>query len=129
MKKKILILFTLLIVSLFVGYNYIYKSHRNIAVEKAEYIVSVNGLVDDFNQNDSLSNVKYLDKTIDLKGRITNIDLSSNSIMIDDKMNVIFTDSIPKNISENQTINVKGRFIGYDDILEEFKMDQVSIIN
>jgi hypothetical protein len=49
--------------------------------------------------------------------------------MIDDKMNVIFTDSIPKNISENQTINVKGRFIGYDDILEEFKMDQVSIIN
>jgi hypothetical protein len=129
MKKKILILFTLLIVSLFVGYNYIYKNHRNIAVEKAEYIVSVNGLVDDFNQNDSLSNVKYLDKTIDLKGRITNIDLSSNSIMIDDKMNVIFTDSIPKNISENQTINVKGRFIGYDDILEEFKMDQVSIIN
>lgn len=129
MKKKILILFTLLIVSLFVGYNYIYKSHRNIAVEKAEYIVSVNGLVDDFNQNDSLSNVKYLDKTIDLKGRITNIDLSSNSIMIDDKMNVIFTDSIPKNISENQTINVKGRFIGYDDILKEFKMDQVSIIN
>lgn len=129
MKKKILILFTLLIVSLFVGYNYIYKSHRNIAVEQAEYIVSVNGLVDDFNQNDSLSNVKYLDKTIDLKGRITNIDLSSNSIMIDDKMNVIFTDSIPKNISENQTINVKGRFIGYDDILEEFKMDQVSIIN
>jgi predicted transcriptional regulator len=129
MKKKILILVTLLIFSLFIGYNYIYKSHRNIAVEKAEYIVSVHGLVEDFNQSDSLSINKYLDKTIDLKGRITNIDLSSNSIMIDDKMNVIFTDSIPKNISENQTINVKGRFIGYDDLLEEFKMDQVSIIN
>ena len=129
MKKKILILATLLIVSLFIGYKYIYKSHRNIAFEKTEYIVSVHGLVEDFNQSDSLSNNKYLDKTIDLKGRITNIDLSSNSIMIDDKMNVIFADSIPKNISENQMINVKGRFIGYDDLLEEFKMDQVSIIN
>ena len=127
MKKKILIGLILLAVLAFGVYKYMYKSHRDISSEEANYSVTVSSLNEEFKQSDSVTLVKYRDKTINLKGKITSIDVINKSIVIDEKMNAIFMDSIPKNILLNQNINVKGRFIDYDDLLEEFKMDQVTI--
>jgi len=108
-------------------YKYIYKSHRDISSEEANYAVTVSSLNNEFKQSDSLTLIKYRDKTINLSGKISSIDAASKSIVIDEKMNAIFSDSIPKSIQLNQSISLKGRFIDYDDLLEEFKMDQVSI--
>ena len=128
MKKKILISLIVLVVLAFGIYKYIYKSHRDISSEEANYTVTVSSLNTEFKQSDSLTLIKYRDKTINLSGKITNIDAANKSIVIDEKMNAIFMDSIPKTIALNQAIRVKGRFIDYDDLLEEFKMDQVSIL-
>lgn len=127
MKKKILIGLIVLVVLVFGAYKYVYKSHRDISSEEANYNVTVSSLNNEFKQSDSLTLIKYRDKTINLSGKITNIDVASKSIVIDEKMNAVFTDSFPKSIKVNQTVSVKGRFIDYDDLLEEFKMDQVSI--
>ena len=108
-------------------YKYIYQSHRDISSEEASYTVTVSSLNDEFKQSESLTLNKYRNKTINLKGKISSIDAASNSIVIEEKMNAVFIDSLPKNIQLNQPISVKGRFIDYDDLLEEFKMDQVSI--
>ena len=35
---------------------------------------------------------------------------------------------ILEEIEKGQTITIKGRFIGYDELLDEFKMDQASLI-
>ena len=128
MRKKIIIGVIVLLVLIFGAYNYIYKSHRDISSEEANYTVTVSSLNIEFKQSDSLTLIKYRDKTINLSGKITNIDIANKSIVIDEKMNAIFIDSIPKTIALNQAIRVKGRFIDYDDLLEEFKMDQVSIL-
>ena len=127
MKKKILIGLIVLVVLVFGAYKYVYKSHRDISSEEANYNVTVSSLNNEFKQSDSLTLIKYRDKTINLSGKITNIDIANKSIVIDEKMNAVFTDSIPKSIQLDQTVTVKGRFIDYDDLLEEFKMDQVSI--
>jgi len=108
-------------------YKYIYKSHRDISSEEANYTVTVLSLNNEFKQSDSLTLIKYRDKTIALTGKVSSIDAASKSIVIDEKMNAIFSDSIPKSVQLNQSISLKGRFIDYDDLLEEFKMDQVSI--
>ena len=128
MKKKISIGLMVVIVLIFGVYNYIYQDHRNISSEEANYSVSVASLINELHINDSLTLKKYRDKTIELSGKITTIDKSTNSIVVDEKMNAVLTDSIPKNIKINQSIKIKGRFIDYDDLLEEFKMDQVSIL-
>ena len=128
MKKKILISLIVLVVLAFGIYKYIYKSHLDISSEEANYTVTVSSLNTEFKQSDSLTLIKYRDKTINLSGKITNIDAANKSIVIDEKMNAIFMDSIPKTLALNQAIRVKGRFIDYDDLLEEFKMDQVSIL-
>lgn len=128
MKKKIIIGFVILVVLVFGIFKYIYKSHRDISSEEANFTVTVSSLNNEFKLSDSLTLIKYRDKTINLSGKVSSIDAASKSIVIDEKMNAVFTDSLPNGIQLNQPISIKGRFIDYDDLLEEFKMDQVSIL-
>ena len=127
MRKKIAICLIVVAVLAFGIYKYVYKSHRDISSEEANFTVTVSSLNNEFKQSDSLTVIKYRDKTIALSGKVTSMDAVSKSIVIDEKMNAVFTDSFPKSLKLNQAISVKGRFIDYDDLLEEFKMDQVSI--
>ncbi len=128
MKKKALIIISILLVSGFVIYKYAYKAHRDIATEKADFSITVQNLQDEFTNNDSLSNIKYADKTIEIYGKITTIDLATKSIVIDDKLFAISSEKITKPLLLQQEIKIKGRLLGYDDLLEEFRMDQMSII-
>lgn len=127
MKKKLLIFGVFIIFGGFLLYNYIYKEHRNIADETESFVVTVVGLKEDYSKNDSLANVKYLDKTIVIYGKITSIDLSNKMLMIDTSLAAVIKDNNVE-LKQNDSIKLKGRFIGYDDLLEEFKMDECSII-
>lgn len=111
----------------FLLYNYIYKEHRNIANETESFVVTVVDLKEDFSKNDSLANAKYLDKTIVIYGKITSMDLSNKMLMIDTSLAAVIKDNNVE-LKQNDSIKLKGRFIGYDDLLEEFKMDECSII-
>lgn len=127
MKKKLLIFGVFIIFGGFLLYNYIYKEHRNIANETESFVVTVVDLKEDYSKNDSLANVKYLDKTIVIYGKITSIDLSNKMLMIDTSLAAVIKDNNVE-LKQNDSIKLKGRFIGYDDLLEEFKMDECSII-
>lgn len=127
MKKKMLIFVVFVIFGGFLLYNYIYKEHRNIANETESFVVTVVDLKEDFSKNDSLANAKYLDKTIVIYGKITSMDLSNKMLMIDTSLAAVIKDNNVE-LKQNDSIKLKGRFIGYDDLLEEFKMDECSII-
>lgn len=109
-------------------YFYAYKGHRDIASEDADFELTVSSLAKEFSENDSLANLKYADKTIQLHGKVSSIDLPSHTIIIDEKLSAIFTDSVLPKINLQEPIKIKGRFVGYDDLLEEFKVDQVTKI-
>lgn len=127
MKKKLLIFGFFIIFSGILLYNYIYKEHRNIANEEESFVVSVIDLKHDYLKNDSIANAKYLDKTIIIYGKITSMDLSNKMLMIDTSLSAVIKDTNLK-LKQNDSIKMKGRFIGYDDLLEEFKMDECSVI-
>lgn len=127
MKKKLLIFVVFVIFGGFLLYKYIYKEHRNIANETESFVVTVVDLKEDFSKNDSLANAKYLDKTIVIYGKITSMDLSNKMLMIDTSLAAVIKDNNVE-LKQNDSIKLKGRFIGYDDLLEEFKMDECSII-
>lgn len=128
MRKKILLLILVLIVGGAGFYFYMYKGHRDIASESVDFSLTVANLQKEFTENDSLSNLKYADKTIDIYGKTTSIDLEHHTIVIDEKVSAVFKDSILPKIKLQAPIKIKGRFVGYDDLLEEFKVDQVSIV-
>lgn len=129
MKKVIIIVFSVVIVVAIGLYFYTYQDHRDIATEKATYSLTLSEMQNEFKSNDSLFNAKYADQTIEIYGKITALDLENKSFVLEDKITVNFLDSISGNNQISDAIYIKGRYVGYDDLLEEFKMDQAIIIN
>ncbi|MGK4567423.1 OB-fold protein [Flavobacterium sp. 3HN19-14] len=129
MKKKIILIAVFVIAVAASVYLYaMYKPHRDITAETADFTVSVKQLQEEYAKNDTMFNKKYMDKTIEVKGVVSTIDDAENGIVIDEKLSVTFNDSTKKEIAVGKSIKIKGRLLTYDDILEEFKMDQASVI-
>lgn len=128
MKKKIFLILVILLVASVSLYFYTYKGHRDIAAESADFEITTATLSKEFLENDSLANSKYADKTIQIYGKISSIDVPSHTIIIDEKLSAVFTDSVLPKINLQEQIKIKGRFVGYDDLLEEFKVDQVTVV-
>lgn len=126
MKKKIIIFLIIVSVLAFFGYKYVYQSHRDISSETASFSIKVEQLKKDFSSNDSIANAKYLDKTIVIYGEVTNVDLENKQLVIDSSLNAKISSEI-STIKVKDKITLKGRFIGYNDLLEEFEMDQCTI--
>jgi len=127
MKNKIWILLILIFILGFLGYNYVYQDHRNVSNESADFTVDVNLLSEEFKNNPETSEKKYLNKTLIITGEITEInksDLTLSNIVFCD-----FTETIITNILKlNSNCSIKGRFIGYDDLLEQIKLDQCTLL-
>ncbi len=128
MKKKLLILISIIAVVAIGAYFYAYQGHRDIKTESADFTVTISDLQKEFTENDSLANRKYADKTIQISGKITAIDVPNKGIVIDEKLFGTFDAKIPNDLSVGKQVKVKGRFLGYDELLEEFKIDQISIV-
>lgn len=128
MKVKIAILFLLLIVIVMGVYFYTYKGHRNIAAEKESYTIAATEIFSEFQANEIDANAKYLDKTIEVRGNLSSVDVETKSIVINDKLFATFKGELPKTLQRNAKIKIKGRLIGYDALLEELKMDQCVLV-
>lgn len=126
MKKKILTTLAVLAVIGTGMYFYLYKGHRDIASESADFTVTVGQLQQQFSENPTKANKQYADKTIAVSGIVTSVDAPSHSAVIDEKLSVVFKEMNVK-LGAQQNISIKGRFVGYDDLLEEFKMDEASV--
>ncbi len=127
MKTKIILGISLCCAIVSSVYLYMYKDHRDISSETADYVVSISELEKEFSSNGGLAYSKYQDKTIELTAQITAIDSESIGIVLEDKIFATFKDSLPKNIRNDKTLKIKGRFLGYDELLGVFKIDQCSI--
>lgn len=129
MKKKYTYsILGLLAIAVYFGYNYIYQDHRQISEETADYVVKANILTNEFQDNTSQSQKKYLNKTLVISGSVTEIE--EGSITLD---NTVFCSLLNANkrsgVLVDTKISIKGRCIGYDDLLEQIKLDQSTIIN
>lgn len=128
-KKKIIIICVILLAFIVAGlvYNYTFNSkHRDIANEKASVTLLAKELFSEFQKNEDLATTNYLDKVIQLKGTVTSVE--ENELAINDQIQVIFkTGQMPK-ITNGTELTIKGRCVGYDELLEMVKIDQATII-
>jgi len=120
-KTKLLIALFLLILAAYFTYNYMYQDHRDIKTEEAKVTVYTSELVDFFKNEKS---AEVLNNTVQVSGVITEID--TNSLTLDDRVQCSFETKI-QNAKINDSITVKGRCIGYDDLFEIVKLDQSPI--
>jgi len=128
MKRKIFVTIFLLLITVYLGYNYLYQDHRNISVEQPEFIVNSKDIAKEFSQDPINTEKKYLNKTIEVYGIIT--EKNTSDITLDDVVFCVFDMPMPiqEKLILNNSTKIKGRVIGYDDLLEQIKIDQTSII-
>jgi hypothetical protein len=126
MKKKYLILGLIVLVcgGFYFYTNVLYKDARNIQTEKSSFTLSSKKMLDEYKTDIAAADSKYLNKTIEIEGKVT--DISDSSIVLD---SVIFCSFDKKdNATLNKKIKVKGRCIGFDEMFNEVKFDQCTIL-
>lgn len=127
MQKKWFFILLIIIIAAIIGYNYIYQDHRTIEDETAEFVLTSQVISNEFSLNTKSAETKYLNTTIEVSGLVSEI--NSNDITLDDTVFCQFSEALKASIKENSNIKIKGRVIGYDDLLEQVKLDQCTIIN
>lgn len=127
MKKIVLI--PLLAIGLIGIGSYYYIMHggaRDISSEETAYTVSSKDINAEFSSDLENSNKKYLEKAVAISGTITNL---NDSLVILDHTILCSLKNIDSQIKKNQAVVVKGRIVGYDDLMGELKLDQCFITN
>ena len=125
LRKILFSIFFLLIIGAVV-FNYIYKDHRNVELEKASFELSSLDFIDQYSASVEDANTKFLDQVIILHGALSDID--NNSILLDDQIRCYLLDSTNVLANNKTRIQIKGRCIGYDELLDEIKLDQCVVI-
>ena len=104
-------------------YGYLYKDSRNISEEKADFSIPASKLVSEYSNNQQRADSAYLNKTLEIKGKVTQV---SDSIITLDSLVFCSFDQLPKTTG-SKTVTIKGRCIGYDELFNEVKLDQCTI--
>ena len=128
MSKKVKIIGVLFVVALIIGFsvfNYVFHGGaRDLATEDAAFTVTSNDIIAEFAANVPAATKKYSDKAIAVSGIVTAV---SDSIVTIDNTIICNFKSPDTTIKNEQTITIKGRLVGFDDLMGELKLDQCSI--
>ena len=125
-KKRLLIALIAIVTVGVGGYFYLYQSHQSINdMEVAfkgnsqDFLTKIEGSADEWTTGGN--------KVVELTGVISGKDLKGVTV----NGSIYFQleeGTKTDNLKEGQKINIKGRIIGYDDILEELKLDKAIIL-
>ncbi|UGS24508.1 OB-fold protein [Flavobacterium channae] len=131
-KKYFRILISIVFLMLLVAttiFIYAYKEHRNISSEKPDYELKAEQLIKEFDSNIEIANQKYADRTIISYGKITSLDLNNRMIVVDEKIVIEFSILISNQLKIGDFLKFKGRFVGFDELFQELKIDQATVLN
>ena len=128
MSKKVKLIGVLFVIALIIGFsvfNYVFHGGaRDLATEDTAFSVTSKTITDEFAENVAAATKKYSDKAIAITGIVTAV---SDSIVTIDNTIICNFNTPDTNIKNDQAITVKGRLVGFDDLMGELKLDQCSI--
>ena len=128
MSKKVKIIGVLFVIALIIGFsvfNYVFHGGaRDLATEDAAFTVTSKDIIAEFAANVPDATKKYSDKAIAVSGIVTAV---ADSIVTIDNTIICNFKTPDTTIKNEQAITVKGRLVGFDDLMGELKLDQCSI--
>jgi hypothetical protein len=123
--KKSRIIALVLLLAVVVGvsaFNYVmHGGGRNLLKEETNFWVSSDALAKEFSSNTTMANTKYLEKAVAVKGIVAEV--NNNVITLDNGI-VCTLQTTTTAIKKDQVVTIKGRVVGYDDLMGEIKLDQ-----
>jgi flagellar basal body-associated protein FliL len=123
-KKYKIIGFSIVTIIILAIAGYYYVMHggaRNVSNEETAFTISSKNISDEFATNVDASNKKYLDKAIAITGIVTNV--NGKEVILDNSI-ICNLKEVDATIQKDQKVTLKGRLVGYDDLIGEIKLDQ-----
>ncbi|PJJ09387.1 putative nucleic acid binding protein [Flavobacterium sp. 1] len=105
-------------------YGVVFKEARNIESEMPDFSIATTKLLYDYNSNQKKADSLYLNKTIEITGKVTKE--TDYVVILDNAVFCLFTQKIKDSLINNK-VTVKGKCIGYDELFQEVKLDQCTI--
>ncbi len=128
MTKKMKIIGASVMLIAIVGFSSVYYvfngGARDLASEETAFSVTSQSILAEFAQNPQ--NKKYLDKAVAISGTVTAV--SPTEVTLDGSI-ICGLSVADSTIQKHQKIIVKGRVVGFDDLMGELKLDQSCCIN
>lgn len=122
---KIVIFVSILAIVFYSIKYYIYHSgSRDVQTESAAFNLSSQAITAEFMSNSEAANKKFLDKTVEISGKVSSI--NGKEVILENSINCNFSQAITY-VKVGQMVIIKGRIIGFDDLLGELKLDQCNI--
>jgi hypothetical protein len=97
---------------------------RDLQSEEAAFTLKAKDFVAEFAAKEADANKKYLEKPVVISGIITSV--NNKEVIIDEVVVCGFT-GVKASLKVGQTVSVKGRVVGFDDLMGSVNMDQCSI--
>ena len=126
MNKKLIICVILFLLCLYASYRYVYQEHRNIYIEEPKYILTSDSLFNHFKINQKEANKIYINQVLRIKGVVNTV--SESQLILHPGIACLVDSNIKINgVLSKDSIEIKGRCIGFDDLFLEVKMDQITL--
>lgn len=128
MNRNIKISFALFALVGFLSWVYFYtfhSKHRTISEEQVTAEFQAPELLYAFTRDDS-DIASYADQVILVTGKVSSAD--KTTIVLNGMVQVNLLPAIQPPVQKGRTLTLKGRCVGYDDLLEVVKIDQATLI-
>ncbi|MGB1041984.1 MAG: hypothetical protein ACPGU6_01190 [Tenacibaculum sp.] len=122
--KSLTTIFILLIVVFFISYNYVFKAPLTTKNSPTDF----KGTSEELMLMVLKNNDSWLNKTVEISGVISNKD-NHGFILKENIYCQLSNNNTINTLQKNQPITIKGKIIGYDDLLDELKLNQCIIKN
>ena len=125
-KKYLPLFFILSLITVYAVWN---KPHKNYSSTKPNLTIDSSNFINEFKTNSTLATEKYLNQVILVNGNVT--DRLTKSVVLNNEIVCTLDSSSLKAlglIQINNEVSIKGRFVGFDDLFEEIRLDHCFIM-
>ena len=129
MKKKLILALTGLLVGVtalgFVLNATFNPKHRVIANEEPAFFIPADELQYLFANDEQSAGKKYMDQVLKVSGKVTEVE--GQSIVLDNRVLANLLTDTGKGLLQGEELIIKGRCVGFDELLLQVKIDQAEI--
>ena len=108
------------------------RKNEDLTEVKAAFIVNANGLINEFTQNDSASNAKYLGKIVTVEGvvkKVENDDYGHHTIVLGDSVNMSSVRcAVDSTHAADATVLQRGQSVKIKGFFTGFKKDETGLL-
>lgn len=129
-KNKRYIVFGLIaftIASSILVYDKVFNAeHREISAETTAFTISAENLQFHFANDQAETYSKFINSVVETYGTITEV--APNYVILENRVQIDFLNSMEEGANIGDVIHIKGRCVGFDELLLLAKIDQATIL-